>query len=159
MDEVRFVTCNYCNSKLEVVRDASVTHTRVLEKLEKTTNRIADELKILQLQNDLLQMDRDWEEMKKRLMLRGSGGQLHEPSRFSAIFMGGATGFVGLVALIIAIASGFVVGIAMGLGILTLGIWLGRNQYGKAARFYNLQRRYDADRQRMLALIETERRR
>jgi DNA-directed RNA polymerase subunit RPC12/RpoP len=70
-EEVRFVTCNYCQSKLEIVRDASVTHTRVLEKLERTTERIAGNLKVIELQNDLERLDREWERVRQSLMTRG----------------------------------------------------------------------------------------
>jgi len=58
-DDVRFLTCNYCHSKLELVRDVSVTHTRVLEKIERTSDRIAGNLKVIELQNDLERLDRD----------------------------------------------------------------------------------------------------
>jgi hypothetical protein len=156
-DEVRLVTCNYCQSKLEIVRDASITHTRVLEKLEKNTDRIVGDLKVIQLQNDLLQADREWEILRKGMMLRGSAGDLVEPSRFSAIFIGAGTGFFGLAATIIAVASAYYLGILMGVAILALGIWFGRKQYRKAANFHRLQKQYDDSRRRMLRLIETER--
>ena len=34
---IRFVTCNYCGARLEIVHDATTTHSRLLDKIEKRT--------------------------------------------------------------------------------------------------------------------------
>jgi len=60
-EAVRLVTCNYCHAKLEVVHDPTVTHTRLLEKLDRTTDRMAGNLRVIELQNDLERLDREWE--------------------------------------------------------------------------------------------------
>ena len=58
-DSIRFVNCNYCGARLEIVRDASTTHSRLLDKIERRTGEMAGELKIIRLQNDLEQLDRE----------------------------------------------------------------------------------------------------
>lgn len=93
-EEVRFLTCNYCHSKLEVVRDVTATHTRVLEKLERTTDRIAGNLKVIELQNDLERLDREWELTRQSLLVRGRHGGLHEPSMAGSMF-GGVVAIIG----------------------------------------------------------------
>ena len=38
---IRFVTCNYCGARLEIVHDATTTHSRLLDKIEKRTGEMA----------------------------------------------------------------------------------------------------------------------
>ncbi len=60
-ETIRFATCNYCHARLEIVHDPMVTHTRLLEDIERNTEEIADNLRIVELQNELERLDRDWE--------------------------------------------------------------------------------------------------
>jgi DNA-directed RNA polymerase subunit RPC12/RpoP len=158
-EEVRFITCNYCQSKLEIVRDVSVTHTRVLEKLERTTERIAGNLKVIELQNDLERMDREWVALRENLLLRGRNGELYEPSMGAAVSLGIVIGLIGVVIAIASLYNAVPIGLLLGLGILALSIWVGRSGADKATEFRKLKQRYEVCRQRMLALIEAERRR
>lgn len=66
-ESVRYVTCNHCHARLEVVHDTSVTHTRLLEKLEQNTGRMAGNLRVIELQNDLERLDREWGLHKAKL--------------------------------------------------------------------------------------------
>jgi len=91
---VRFVTCNYCHAKLEVIHDPSVTHTRLMEKLEQNTERMAGNLKVIELQNDLERLDREWDSGKERFMVRGKQGHRHLPGQGNAM-VGGIIGVVG----------------------------------------------------------------
>ena len=158
-EEVRFVTCNYCQSKLEIVRDASVTHTRVLEKLERTTERIAGNLKVIELQNDLERLDREWETVRQGMMSRGKDGHLYEPSTGSAVIAGVGGGIVGVVVMIGSIASSNTLGVALGLGIGVVAVAIARRSFDYAESFQSLEGRYQAQRQRMIRAIEAERRR
>ncbi|MGL5018396.1 MAG: hypothetical protein ACRDBP_09700, partial [Luteolibacter sp.] len=73
-ESIRYVTCNYCNARLEVVHDPSVTHTRQLDKIERTTDRLADNLKVIELQNDLERLDREWDNQRQGYLVRGKNG-------------------------------------------------------------------------------------
>ena len=56
-ETIRFVTCNYCNARLEVVHDTTVTHTRQLDKIEKTTDgklRLGVQLVAARYREDLI---------------------------------------------------------------------------------------------------------
>ena len=79
-ETVRYVTCNYCHARLEVVHDPSVTHTRLMEKLEKNTERMAENLRVIELQNDLARMDREWEQRRESFMVTGKHGHRSLPS-------------------------------------------------------------------------------
>ena len=79
-ESIRFVTCNYCNARLEVVHDATVTHTRQLDKIERTTDQLAGNMKVIELQNDLERLDREWDNQRNSLLVRGKNGHVSEPS-------------------------------------------------------------------------------
>ncbi|RYD49995.1 MAG: hypothetical protein EOP85_00510, partial [Verrucomicrobiaceae bacterium] len=91
-DTIRYVTCNYCQTRLEVVHDQTVTHTRLLDKIERTTDRMANNLKVIELQNDLERLDREWESQRESLLVRGKDGHTTEPSSVSSI----AGGFIAI---------------------------------------------------------------
>jgi hypothetical protein len=87
-ESIRFVTCNYCHARLEVVHDASVTHTRQLDKIEKTTDHLANKVRVLELQNDLEQLDREWDSRRETLLVRSKHGNVSEPSSAGSLIGG-----------------------------------------------------------------------
>ena len=59
-DGVRFVTCGYCQSELEIVRDASTVYTEVLTRLQENSDAMAGSIKIIEVQNEIERADREW---------------------------------------------------------------------------------------------------
>lgn len=84
-EDLRFVNCNYCGAKLEVVHDATTTHTRLLEKLEKQSDEMAEDLKVIRLQNDLEKLDREWDREMQGFMVTGKNGERSIPSTGGSI--------------------------------------------------------------------------
>ncbi len=82
------MTCNFCGSKLEIIRDHSTTHSRVLDKIQKRTNEIADDVRILKLQNQLEQLDRQWTQERSQYLITDKHGAKHEPGPFGSVIMG-----------------------------------------------------------------------
>lgn len=82
--DIRFLTCNYCKAELELVRDTSATHTRVLEKIQADTQQMRNHLKVLDLQNEIERLDRDWEAWRQENLSRSVSGEYFEPNRFTA---------------------------------------------------------------------------
>lgn len=79
MDEtIRFVTCNYCAAKLEVVHGESVTHTRQLDRIEQTTSQLASNLKVIELQNEIERLDREWDRDREGMLVRDASGRVRE---------------------------------------------------------------------------------
>ena len=87
-ESIRYITCNYCHARLEVVHETTTTHTRQLDKIEKTTDHLANKIKLLELQNDLEQLDREWDTRRETLLVRGKNGHVSEPSAVGSIFGG-----------------------------------------------------------------------
>jgi len=87
-EDVRFVTCNFCGSRLEIVHDETVTHSKLLEKIGRQTDEMADDLKVIRLQNELEQLDREWESTRQSLMVADKHGNRSEPSAAGSVVGG-----------------------------------------------------------------------
>ena len=99
-ETIRFATCNYCHARLEIVHDPTVTHTRLLEEIALNTGRSADRLHVLELQNDLERLEREWEnEQARHLIFTGEGRRKALPTEFDNYALGAIMGAVGIVAL------------------------------------------------------------
>ena len=59
-DSIRFVTCGYCHSELQVVQDASETiHTKLLAKLTANSESLERSFKRLEIQKEIERLDRE----------------------------------------------------------------------------------------------------
>lgn len=87
-EAVRFVTCNFCGSRLEVVHDTTTTHTRLLDAIHRTTTEMAGNLRVIELQNDLELLDRNWDRYREACLSRGKDGELAEPNLAMAQVIG-----------------------------------------------------------------------
>lgn len=84
---IRFVTCNFCGARLEIVHDDTVTHSKLLEKIGQQTDAMADDLKVIRLQNELEQLDREWQVDSQRFMVSDKHGHTRPPSAIGGLFM------------------------------------------------------------------------
>lgn len=159
-ESVRFVTCNYCHAKLEIVHDTSVTHTRLMEKIEQTTDRMAGNLRVIELQNDLERLDREWEVRRESFMQTSKNGRRYIPSVAGSVISGVIFSIVGVVMLGIAASArgagllGFV-----GLGVVALGVWAAISGSSKANAYRREEDAYGVERNQLIARIESSRER
>jgi hypothetical protein len=157
-DTVRYVTCNYCHTRLEVVHDETVTHTRLLDKIERTTDRMAGNLKVIELQNDLERLDREWQNQRSGLMVRNKNGHVSEPSSAASVAGGFIAIGVGIVWIIFTSsmhAPAFfpLFGLVI-MGMAVFGMVSGTN---KAGAYRTGQARYENERARLIEKLENER--
>ncbi|RYD60436.1 MAG: hypothetical protein EOP83_19400 [Verrucomicrobiaceae bacterium] len=97
---LRFVTCNYCQARLEIVHDSTVTHTNLLESIVTNTGKSARSLRILELQNDLERFEREWKtEQSKHKIFTGKRRPKALPTGFDNFGAGYIFGAFGLLAL------------------------------------------------------------
>ncbi|WP_338287413.1 hypothetical protein [Luteolibacter sp. LG18] len=158
-DDVRFLTCNYCHSKLEVVRDVTATHTRVLEKLERATDRIAGNLKVIELQNDLERVDREWEARRQSLLVRGQNGGLYEPSAIGSV-IGSLAAILGGIVLALFLSNNTVGYFPLfGLLFSCIGFMNLVSGLSKSSAFRDGRSRHRQQREQLIGEIERERRR
>lgn len=98
--DIRFLTCNFCGSHLEIVRDSTTTHTRLLDELQRKTERMEGKLRLLELQNELELLDRNWDRYRESCLTRDNQGGLVEPSLAASLVLGwGAIGLGGVILL------------------------------------------------------------
>lgn len=86
-DGAPFVNCRHCGASLQVQRTDSVVFTEVREAIQETSNRLDQTTQILRLQGRLTQLDRDWDEQSKSLMMQGKSGDSYVPSKLQSIFV------------------------------------------------------------------------
>lgn len=98
-DDVRFITCNYCHTELEIVRDASTTHTQVLKNIEQNSEAAVQKLDVIEIQNEIERLDREWEMFRESTQVRRRyrpDGTYYEPSATGSILVAiGAMVFIG----------------------------------------------------------------
>ena len=82
---IRFVTCNFCKSELEVVRDADTTHTKVFRELSNKTQNISDRLAVIEIQNEIDRLDREWDRWQEGHVNRRKDGTHDFPSPIDAV--------------------------------------------------------------------------
>ncbi len=59
-ENTRFVTCQFCQSSLEVKRTDSSVFTEEVAKIAENTGRMAESLEVITVQNEIEQLDREW---------------------------------------------------------------------------------------------------
>ena len=58
--QTRFVTCQFCNSQLEIKRTDSSVFTQEVERIARNTDKMAENLEVIKLQNEIERLDREW---------------------------------------------------------------------------------------------------
>jgi hypothetical protein len=157
-ESIRYVTCNYCNTRLEVVHDQTVTHTRLLDKIERTTDRMANNLKVIELQNDLERLDREWESQRRSLMVRTKDGHFSEPSAAGSLVFGIILVGFGIVWMTIT-TNGHTSGMFPLFGLAFIAFaFVGIVQGTKKASLFKARRsRYNNERHRLISRLDAER--
>lgn len=89
--KTRYLTCAYCNSRLEVKREGQAVYTEVLEAIEERTARIAEDVETIKLQNEIERLDREWTLQRERYLVKGQEGDISVPSTAGSV-VGGLVG-------------------------------------------------------------------
>ena len=158
-ESIRYVTCNYCHARLEIVHDTSVTHTRQLADIARNTGEMAGRIKLLELQNDLERLDREWASRRETLMVSDGEGRSSEPSSTASIF-GGLFAIVGGLVWIVFTSSMGAPSFFPLIGLLIIGFAIFKMVQGttKAASYRDLQAQHESKRRALVSRIDRERR-
>jgi hypothetical protein len=84
-ETIQFVTCVYCSARLSIQRSGSVIYSEALDKIEKRTERISEDLETIKLQNELESLDRQWMLDRDRYQVKGQDGHFSVPGRAGII--------------------------------------------------------------------------
>ena len=112
---IRFLTCNYCQARLEIVSDEASTHTRRLEGLDQRTRKIEREVEVIRLQGELKHLDEAWAKYEARVDPRDEKGRSNGSS--------GALILFGLIGVIVGISLLFSDTWWMGIVLVPAGVW------------------------------------
>ena len=76
----RFVTCQFCQSNLEVKRTDSSVFTEEVAKIAENTGRMAESLEVIELQNEIERLDREWAQKEASYIVHGKNGPVRPSS-------------------------------------------------------------------------------
>ena len=140
-DGVRFLTCSFCQSQLEVVQEGNAAFTKVLEQLQERTEQVATDVERLKLQNQLLSLEHEWDRQSRDLMVHNKEGRPHVPT------VGGAIAML----LIGGLMSAFALSIHPGMGLLFIVVIIigATMQWTQADRYSRAKRQFELNRQRI----------
>ena len=79
-ETTRFATCKHCGRQLKIVHGESSTYTEVLEAVAGHTEQIARDTAVIRLQNELEQIDREWQADRERYFVSTKNGHREPPS-------------------------------------------------------------------------------
>ncbi len=157
-ESIRFVTCNYCHARLEVVHDATTTHTKLLEALDQRTESMARDIKVLKLENELGRLDREWESVRQSKMIHSKNGSVSEPDSASATGAGIMAIVLGVGWMIFAASMGASHSPLFGLLFIGVGIFIMISGNAKASEFQSLRSWYQMRRGKLISEIQKEKR-
>jgi DNA-directed RNA polymerase subunit RPC12/RpoP len=152
---VELVNCRHCGSSLTVHRTESVVFTELLQSVKQQADRLEQTTALLQIQNEMAQLDRDWERKSAALMVRGKHGHTFRPNKAAAIFMGVFGAGFGIFWTSMAATSG-APSFFVGFGMLFIGVVIVSSIliFVKSIQYNELQKNYEERRrQLMLRLV------
>lgn len=159
--EVRFVTCMFCQSPLEVKRSDSAVFTKEITRIADSTEQMADSLAVIELQNEIERLDREWvagnpvtiDKHGRPIAQTGPGGAVLGLifAIFFAIVAFSMAGFTGLMG-----APGIFTLVPVGMGIFALAA--GIMGLGKANQYQSRRNEYETRRASMVSRLDAMRR-
>jgi len=157
-DRTRFVTCKFCSSQLEVKHTGSTAFTEVVYEIADNTRQMASNLKVIELQNDLERLDRDWENNKMQYYVRGKDGSMSRPNRLVGtivLFLMGAFGVFFAASSAEAGASGIFP--LFGIGFVVIAVISAVSMFTKAGGLEEAESSYQQQRASMQRQIDVAR--
>lgn len=144
---VEYANCRHCGSSLRIRRTESAVFTELLQGMQAQVDQLAQNAERLQLQNDLLILDRDWERRAAELAIRGKYGHSHPPSQIGAAFVGIiGTGFGVFWTTAVAQTDAPRLMVAFGMLFIAIAIVSSIVISVKSSRYQQLQRKYQEQR-------------
>ena len=68
------MTCQFCKTKLAVKHTNSTVFTEAIEQIAKATSRMAENLEVIEIQNDIEKLDREWGQHEVTFMVKTKNG-------------------------------------------------------------------------------------
>ena len=137
-EEARYVTCLFCASKLAIQHSESAIYTTVSAPKE-TIQELSENIKMLQLQRDIDQLDREWQQAHESYVVNTRSGP--KPPSIDESLFGVGMAVVGIVFVAGAIALGNWPFLLDGL-LIPAGIFTAKGAYDYAEDYQSVKGRY-----------------
>ena len=155
---VRYVTCHYCGSRLQIQRSGNTVYTEILDDIDQRTARIAEDVDAIRLQNELEQLDREWMMEREQYMVRDKHGRTHIPSEGGSALMGVIVVVFGIFWTLMAFNMGAPAFFPLfGLIFIGFGIYQTVTNMGKASAYEEAERVYRRKRRQILDRMQAQR--
>lgn len=99
-ESVRYLTCRYCGSRLEVCHQPSAIYTKLLERVERTQRSAERELRLIRLERKLQRLDGQWKSFEQSVSTRARDGSLTPPGPGDAVLFRVATVLIALILIV-----------------------------------------------------------
>lgn len=154
----RFLTCQFCHSELAVKHTGSAAYTEVIEQIAATTNQMAGNLKVIELQNELERLDREWADHRENFYVSGKHGHRTPPNRAGAL-IAACVVIPFLLFWIVTASTMHAPSIfpLFGLGVALLIVYQLVTTFKKAEGLDSAQSEYQSQRQRIIRQIDEAR--
>jgi uncharacterized Zn finger protein (UPF0148 family) len=150
--KAKFVTCNFCSTRLSVQRTDKVAYTEAIEEIQERTRQMSEDLKYLKKQSAVEDLDRSWRRRREQFMVRSEQGELSVPRKGTAIGIGIFTTLAGLLWMGFARDMGAPAPFPLfGLVFIGAGIFSAMRMNAKADEFHRTHRAYLSKRHKLLS--------
>ncbi len=163
-ESANFVKCNHCQTQLAVRRNESSTFTESIDKLNATTESLAEQVTRLTRQQELAVLDREWEiERANYMITNNETGRSSVPTEGGAMIGGIVATVFGVLWMLFAIGitSGGPSGASLfplfGLLFIGVGIYSAINAGNKAHDYKRALARYKSKRAKLESATESGR--
>lgn len=157
-ESARYITCKFCDARLEVKHEGDVAFTEQLGEIERKTDQLIDEVSRLKLQNELARIDREWDQERESYMITKKDGRLSEPNQATAM-LGMVVGVGFGIFWIAAVSATPAAPLFVPIGVVIIGVVLftGIHGFQKADQYEAAKKRYDRSRSDVLdRLVDVE---
>ena len=150
--KAKFVTCNFCATRLSVQRTDKVAYTEAIEEIQERTRQMSEDLKYLKRQSAVEDLDRTWRRRREQFMVRSEQGELSVPRKGTAIGIGISTTLAGLLWMGFAMDMGAPAPFPLfGMVFIGAGIFSATRMNAKADEFHRSHRAYLSKRHELLS--------
>jgi len=155
-ENTRHLTCSHCNSRLEVQHSGGAIFTTLLERIEKQTEQAAGHLATIKVQNELAQLDREFDMESRGEMVRDKNGRESEPSSVVSLVGGVMAVVFGLIFTFTAAQMGTGIMPLFGLLFVGMGFFIAIAGTGQTNRYAQRKSRYQRRREELLHKIQNK---
>lgn len=144
-EKAKFVTCGFCDARLQIAHTGSSYYTEVMEAVDD----IREDVAALKRHAELERLDREWEQRRAELSVTDKHGRIHRPDSIGMTVGGIGAAAFGVVWTVIAGAM-FPPMALFGIIFVAVAVVSVVRTRGKAAEYQQAYAQYQSARRRLM---------